>query len=369
MARKRGTFRIFYNGLDPSGTGNPGTAWVTGRGFGAFQRPVNTQQQLLSYIMSLNPIAYWPLNDPAGSLVAKDITGNGFNGTVSGAVTFGTAGLTTFGETSANFTGGQINTNFNIPNAPFTVLNIRKQNAAVVGVQGFAWEWFDGSNGIRMYIQSAGNNGVVNNFRLNGTGSYGGQVSGTNDTNINVDALVYDGSKALNYCNGSSGQPGIAVAFGQPSVNFSIGGPGVVQTYNGSAAHIAILPYAMTAAQITSLQNFITAGPVSNFGGLADAAVGPMGALSVGGPARGSKGYGVVAAGAIAVNGDYNYLPVAGQTMPAGSTAFKINPTAPLSINSATISGNPLIVTPEDPTGYLESYPFPGYRVGYIMKY
>lgn len=248
---KRNSWRIYGD-----------SSYVTGRRFGSrlgYARPA--VDALIQGILAYNPIAYWPLNDPVGSSTVRDVSGNGFTGTVSGSVNFGSAGLTAYGETAALFSGGSIQTNANIPLSPFTVINMRKQSATVSSVQGFCWEYYDGSNGIRMYIQSAGNDGVVNDFRLNGSGTYGGQVTGSNNTNTHLDALVYDGIGALNYVDGSRGQPALPVAFGQPATNFSIAGQPVAQTYSGSIAHVAIFNRALTPEEIAGIYALVTATP------------------------------------------------------------------------------------------------------------
>ena len=368
MARKRGTFRIFYNGLDPSGTGNPGTAWVTGRGFGAFQRPVNTVQQLISYIMSLNPVAYWPLNDHAGSLIARDITGNGYDGIVNGGVTFGSAGLTGFGETSAAFTG--------YAGAPISVPNFPSFAGDISVIYIFKTALPDTTSG---QIISQGNFNVSGfTSGINVTGGLPTSVSfyqmpnGENPVVAyalanNCVALTRKGNTVTNVTNGTTASVSGAFAAGTSGLN--IGGPAnpYTELSSTSLAHIAIFPYALTAAQITALQNFITAGPVANFGGMSDAAVGPMGALSIGGPARASKGYGLVAAAA-SVNGTYDYLPVAGQTMPPGSTAINVTADSPLAWyeppNSAT-----QIAGPNPPVGFLLSTTIPKERVFFILSY
>ena len=263
---KRNTWRIYGD-----------SSYVTGRRFGqrlAFAR--STVDVLIQGILAYEPMAYLPLNDPAGSTTARDVTGNGFTGTVSGAVNFGSAGLTAYGETAALFLGGSIQTTANIPLSPFTVINMRKQSATVIGVQSFCWEYYDGSNGITMYIRSGVNDGVVNEFHLNGSGTYGGQVTGSNNTNTHLDALVYDGIGALNYVDGSPGQPALPVAFGQPATNFSIAGQPVAQSYSGSIAHVAIFNRALTPEEIAGIYALVTATPSTVANCSMDASIGPL---------------------------------------------------------------------------------------------
>ncbi len=353
MARKRGTFRIFYNGLDPSGTGNPGTAWVTGRGFGAFQRPVNTVQQLISYFTSLNPLAYLPLNDPAGSTVARDITGNGYDATPTGTVQFGQPGLTAYGETSTGFTAsGYLTTPPFSIGREFSIVAIH-QNTTPAGSGGY--------QGIISTDTQTLNRSPTQFYNVF-TGGDGAYLLPVN-TSTNVFIQTFNAGYQNMYFNGALIDPGSVTSPVYPLGRMIIGSLALT----GYVAHVAIFPYAMTAAQITALQNFITAGPVANFGGLSDAAVGPMGALSIGGPARASKGYGLVAAAA-SVNGTYDYLPVAGQTMPPGSTAINVTADSPLAWyeppNSAT-----QIAGPNPPVGFLLSTTIPKERVFFILSY
>lgn len=49
------------------------------------------------------PVAYWPMDEPAGSTTAVDITGNGYNGTLSGSATFGAVGQSMQTESSIGF--------------------------------------------------------------------------------------------------------------------------------------------------------------------------------------------------------------------------------------------------------------------------
>lgn len=352
MARKRGTFRIFYNGLDPSGTGNPGTAWVTGRGFGSFQRPVNTQQQLLAYIMSLKPLAYWPLNDPAGSLVAKDITGNGFNGTVTGSVTFGSAGLTSFGETSALLTGGYITAPIAVNMTDSTTIAIIK-NTNAVGTGGY-------QQMVGIETCSLSRAPGFWYFENGSEGSYG--PANTADINTHTMVALASRSSSALYKDGTLYASGLWKTLANSTA-------ATIGQVDGTIAHVAILPYAMTPDQITALQDFITAGPVANFGGLADAAVGPMGALSVGGPARGSKGYGVVAAASASNNGPYDTL--SGNSMPAGSAEFlQYLPGQAIAFNQVPqLTPNLTPISPYPPRGQITPNNEPSIAVGFVMVY
>jgi hypothetical protein len=58
-------------------------------------------------ILAKNPVGYWPLDDDAGAVFARDLSGNGLHATKIGAVIFGAAtNPLNGGSTSARFTGG-----------------------------------------------------------------------------------------------------------------------------------------------------------------------------------------------------------------------------------------------------------------------
>lgn len=74
-------------------------------------------------------VGHWPLDDPIGSTVARDISGNGYNGTPSN-VTFGAAGMGD-GHTAASFNG--TNSRCNIYSAGL--------DGAFDGAEGTAMVW------------------------------------------------------------------------------------------------------------------------------------------------------------------------------------------------------------------------------------
>ena len=57
-------------------------------------------------VLADNPVAYWRLDEPSGSLVAKDTTKGARTGTVSGAVTWRAPGALADGNTAAAFGSG-----------------------------------------------------------------------------------------------------------------------------------------------------------------------------------------------------------------------------------------------------------------------
>jgi hypothetical protein len=76
-------------------------------------------------VMADNPLAYYRLGDPPGTTVARDFSGNGHDGVISGQVTSGAAGaIKNDADTAMEFNGGSIslgNVFTFAGNAPFTI--------------------------------------------------------------------------------------------------------------------------------------------------------------------------------------------------------------------------------------------------------
>ena len=69
-------------------------------------RPTPAAGTYAAAILADGPSAFWPLDEPAGSTVAGDLTGNGHYGTLSAGVTAGAAGPPTGdGDTAMAFHG------------------------------------------------------------------------------------------------------------------------------------------------------------------------------------------------------------------------------------------------------------------------
>jgi len=67
-----------------------------------------TGAQYAATILADHPVAYWRLNEPPGSTVAVDSSGNGNNGQYEGSPTLGVPGLIQNGDTAVDFTNGDV---------------------------------------------------------------------------------------------------------------------------------------------------------------------------------------------------------------------------------------------------------------------
>lgn len=144
-------------------------------------------------------LRYYPLNDAAGSTTAVDLKSSQ-NGTVSGAVTFGTASLLgPDAETAATFSGGNIS-------LPLTGLP--------TGASPWSFEiWFRSSNAAAQYVlmsmgSATNNQGIGFEQVSNGFGAFiwGITQSGPFSSSNTIDhfhvVTTYDGTTLITYVNG-----------------------------------------------------------------------------------------------------------------------------------------------------------------------
>lgn len=224
-------------------------------------------------MLLLSPLAYWRLNEVAGTSGAGsvlDASGNSRTGTPT-AVTFGGAGIGD-GFTSASFDGttSYINVYSAALNAGFsgaagTLLAWLKVSGAGVWTDAalrVAYKiYVDGSNTIKVY-RSATANRLAFDYVAGGTAK-----------TINVDGLSYTdwfqvaitwtkaGDQAIAYINGAqvgATQTGLGTWAGNLSNgNCQIGSTNTTpaQVWSGSIAHAALFPSVLTPSQIAALAN------------------------------------------------------------------------------------------------------------------
>ncbi|HKW30231.1 MAG TPA: LamG-like jellyroll fold domain-containing protein, partial [Verrucomicrobiae bacterium] len=120
--------------------------------------PAKYQQSL----MSLNPIAYWPLNETSGT-VAHDLVGN-YNGTYIGGCTLAQSGPTNsiFGSPSRSVLFDGTSGYVDIPEGPFNITGGITTVAWVnaLSVPGFAGVFGHGDASWRMSVTSSGDPGA-----------------------------------------------------------------------------------------------------------------------------------------------------------------------------------------------------------------
>ena len=227
--------------------------------------PNQYQQSLLS----LNPMAYWPLNETSGT-TALDIVG-GHNGTYVGGCTLAQGGPTNsiFGAVSRsvlfNGTSGYVD----IPEGPF---NINGPITAVAWVDTVSTPIFGGL---------FGHGDLSWRTSVNPSGEPGGndgdaQTDATSPVGIssgNWHMIAYSYTGVANQAdNGSLYVDGTLVANNAVtttppgnSIDVWIGGSpdyGTARLINAKIANVAIYPEALTATQVQELYSGVYAGPL-----------------------------------------------------------------------------------------------------------
>jgi hypothetical protein len=219
-------------------------------------------------IVSLDPIAYWPLTETSGA-VAHDLIGN-YDGTYNGGFTLAQPGPTNafFGASSYSAAFDGTSGYVDIPEQPFNITGAISVVAwvDVLTVPGFAGLFGHGDLSWRMSVNSSGQPGASVGSAPDATGP-----SSIVDGNWHMVAYTYTGVPGNN--NGLLYVDGVPVAGDSvtttPAGNdFDVwigGSPdyGMGRLVNAKIAHAAIFTEAITAAQLQDLYAGIYAGPVN----------------------------------------------------------------------------------------------------------
>ncbi|HEY1786840.1 MAG TPA: LamG-like jellyroll fold domain-containing protein, partial [Verrucomicrobiae bacterium] len=226
----------------------------------------NPYQQSL---LSLNPMAYWPLNEASGT-TAYDIVG-GYNGTYDGGCTLAQSGPTNsiFGSASRSVLFDGSSGYVDIPAGPFNITGPITIVAWVnqVSTPNFAGLFGHGDNSWRISINPSGEPGANDgNVPTDATSPVG-----INNGNWHMVAYTYTGVVSQPN-NGSLYVDGTLVANNSvtttppgDSLDAWIGGSpdyGTARLLNGKIANAAIYPQAITATQAQELYSGIYAGPL-----------------------------------------------------------------------------------------------------------
>jgi hypothetical protein len=219
-------------------------------------------------LLSLNPLAYWPLSETNGT-VAHDLAGN-YNGTYGGGVALAQSGVTgsIFGvpSYSAGFNGSTAYVD--IPEGPFNITSGITTVAWVklLALPSFAGMFGHGDASWRMSINGSGKPGASDGNATDATGP-----TGILDGNWHMVAYTYTGIPGNN--NGSLYVDGVLVASqnvtAAPAGNnldVWIGGSpdyGTGRLLTANMAHVAIFAQALSAAQVQDLYTGVYAGPVN----------------------------------------------------------------------------------------------------------
>lgn len=203
------------------------------------------------------PCLYWRLGDGSGAVSAADISGNGFNGTVAGSPTFGSAGLLATG-TATN----DVNTS---ASASGTASVKTLSNLGVGSV--FSVEWWIKPTGL-----TAGGNDLGQAFGVfysqqnaNGSLSIGTTNSMTTPAGtytvgrVSHCVFTYDGTNGRFYLNGQlAAGPTVMAA---PSGAFNAFGFGVTGPWQSSVQEIAVYKSALSAARVLNHYYLGSIGP------------------------------------------------------------------------------------------------------------
>ena len=226
----------------------------------------NKYQQSL---LSLNPMAYWPLNETSGT-TALDVVG-GNNGTYIGGCTLAQSGPTNsfFGSSSKSVLFDGSSGYVDIPEGPFNITGSITIVAWVdlASVPTFAGLFGHGDASWRISVNSTAepgaNDGIAPTDATSGIG--------INDGNWHMIAYTYTGVPGSG--NGQLYMDGVPAASNSvttapagDSLDVWIGGSpdyGTTRLINARIANAAIYPQALTATQVQDLYSGIYAGPVN----------------------------------------------------------------------------------------------------------
>ncbi len=227
--------------------------------------PNKYQQSLLS----LNPMAYWPLNETSGT-TAYDLVG-GYNGTYVGGCTLAQAGPTNsiFNASSRSVLFDGASGYVDIPEGPFNITGPITVVAWVnlVSVPTFAGIIGHGDDSWRMSVNSSAEPGANDgNLPADAT-----SPSAIDDGNWHMIAYTYTGipgsDNGLLFVDGTLvATQNVTAAPAGDSLDVWIGGSpdyGTARLLNAKIADASIFTRALTATQVQDLDTGVYAGPVN----------------------------------------------------------------------------------------------------------
>ncbi len=224
-----------------------------------YSYPSNASYDAL--VTSLLPSAWWKLNDPIGSTTVADSSGNGYNGTVTGGVTFGQPGAIsgTPSDTAALFDGstGYIGTTYVSPSGT-TVISaaIIYKTTGAAATQQMASSYGGGGAGLSMTINAGTLNCGV--FTAGGVGASITNPVATNDGHYHHAVVTWDGTTVSVYSDGEIlGTAPLSGSFSgaSPAMQLAVLVNSGVQFFSGELTEAVIFPTALTAAQVLALYN------------------------------------------------------------------------------------------------------------------
>ena len=218
-------------------------------------------------VLSLDPVAYWPLDDAPGSATIRDASGSGYGGVPKAGVVLGSAGIGD-GRTAASFDGSMYQ-RITLPTGVLDGAFDRAAGAVIVWGRAGAGM---AANDKLFTIGADADNWV--NFQVSGAGRLESRLEfgnardnenhdlSTNDPRgWHVYALVWDrggANEVRHYLDGllTETDSGVGDLAGAVSDEFTgIGGIGTnaYQNWKGEIAHVALFDRALTAAEVADL--------------------------------------------------------------------------------------------------------------------
>ena len=226
--------------------------------------PTTYEQSLLS----LDPLAYWPLNEASGT-IAHDVVGN-YNGSYVGGCTLAQTGPgnTIFGSPSRSVLFDGTSGYVNIPEGPFDITGAITAVAwvDVSSVPNFAGLFGHGDDSWRMSVSSSGAPGASDGNAVDATS--GGSIL---DGNWHMIAYSYSGipgnGNGLLYVDGMlAAVNNVTAAPAGDTLSVWIGGSpdyGTTRLLNARIAHAAVYSKALSSTQLEDLYTGTYAGAVN----------------------------------------------------------------------------------------------------------
>lgn len=227
---------------------------------GAWAAPAAAAASYKTNVLSLSPVAYWPMDEASGNLV--DASGNGWTGTVTGSPTYEAAGPTINGAAQSAVTwsgSGQyahVSSSLTSPASDgLTIAAWVKTSSATV--QSVFARSVTADHGYYMYVHSSG----VLQCRLRQAGgtTFAGElnIAGAASGSWVFVAMRFDGTTLRGWVDSSTADDSTLDGtwnYGTSAV------PGIADTgyggnlFNGSMCHLAVWSSDLSDAQMTSLR-------------------------------------------------------------------------------------------------------------------
>jgi serine protease AprX len=195
------------------------------------------------------PLGFWRLSETGGS-VAADASGHGLNGAYSGSLTYGVGGVTGDSNTGVDLDGTGVVDVSGLPPAAFAdgfSLEAWVDTSGPQTSRGIVTRWQSGEGGIMLWIDEAGNYGLV-------AGQEGAQLRTEVAPSGLWDHLVatWDSETLRLYRNGALiGSGPFTGAPGRPAVNLTLGNyPGAAARLNADLDEVAVYDHPLSAAAV-----------------------------------------------------------------------------------------------------------------------